>query len=320
MALFPVALGVGLLAGAVAVSATRARSDGDLDWSNYAVGLGATAVLLLVALLGLLAGEERREELATLPGAVGILGTGLMLGVGLEDAAGSDDWLAYLIGGVVFVLSVGGYAAVRRGAFMVTAIVGLGVAYLQLADDVLVDIGDKDDQAIIAAATIAVFVLAVTAVGWLFRTRALTGVVAGVVGVVGLNAVLAVLAVSQLLSSIFGGGPGPMFGDDPSTDGAFGAVEESVSGGGGYDDDVYVVLVIAAVLTLLWALAAAVNGNPGFGVLAVAMPATVVPLATFVLVVEHPTWWGVGLAAAGALLLALAVVGLRGRRKPGPVV
>ncbi len=67
----------------------------------------------------------------------------------------------------------------------------------------LVDIGDDDDQAIIAAVTIAVFVLAVTAVGWLLRTRALSGVVAGVIGVVGLNAVLLVLVVSQLISSFF---------------------------------------------------------------------------------------------------------------------
>ena len=125
-----------------------------------------------------------------------------MLGVGLEDIDGSEDWLVYLVGGVVVLLSVVGYAAVRRGAFVVTGILGLGLAYIQLADDVIVDIGDDDDQAIIAAATIAVFVLAVTAVGWLLRTRALSGVVAGVIGVVGLNAVLLVLVVSQLIDLV----------------------------------------------------------------------------------------------------------------------
>ena len=206
MGLLPIALGVGLLAAAVVVSGTRSRSDGDLDWSNYSVGLGATAALLLVAIVALMVGSEPgRENLVTWPGSIGVLGAGAMLGVGLEDIDGSEDWLAYLVGGVIVLLSAVGYAAVRRGAFAVTAILGLGIAYIQLADDVLVDIGDEDDQAIIAAVTIAVFVLVVTAVGWLLRARALIGVIAGVVGVVGLNAVLLVLVVSQFFDALFGG-------------------------------------------------------------------------------------------------------------------
>ena len=90
----------------------------------------------------------------------------------------------------------------------------------------------------------------------------------------------------------------------------------STDNGPDYDNDVYVVLALAALLTLLWALAASLNGNPGFTVLAIAMPASVVPDATFVLAIEHPTWWGVGFAAAGAILLGL--VGLKqltGRNK-----
>ena len=176
MGLLPIAIGVGLLAAAIVLSSTRARSDGDLDWSNYSVGLAGTAVLLLFALAAIVLGSSSsrgREELVTWPGSFGILGVGLMLGIGLEDIDGSEDWLPYLVGGVVALLSVVGYAAVRRGAFVVTAILGLGIAYIQLADDVLVDIGEDDDQAIIAAATIAVFVLAVTAGGWLLRTRAI---------------------------------------------------------------------------------------------------------------------------------------------------
>lgn len=298
--LLPVAVGVGLLAAAVMISATRSRADGDLDWSNYTVGLGGTAALLLAALAALLLGSgggRKREELVTWPGSVGILGVGVVLAVGLEDVGGADDWLAYLVGGVVVLLSLVGYAAVRRGAFVVTAILGLGLAYVQLSDDVIFDIGEEDDRAIIAAATIAVFVLAVTALGWLLRTRALSGVVVGVIGVVGFNVVLLALVVMQTLGQIFGDvgmaglAPG---GEAPSSD---------------YDDDVYVILAMAAVLTLLWAIAAALDGNPGFTVLAIAMPASLVPMATFVLAVEHPTWWGVGFAAAGALLLA--AVGLR---------
>jgi len=305
MGVLPIAIGVGLLAAALVVSTTRSRSDGDLDWSNYSVGLGATAALLLVALVAAVVGSGRgREELVTWPGAIGILGAGSMLGVGLEDVDGSDDWLAYLVGGVVVLLSVVGYVAVRRGAFVVTGILGLGIAYAQLADDVLLDIGDEDDQAIIAAATIAVFVLAVTAVGWLLRSRALSGVVAGVIGVVGLNIVMAFLAFQQLFASMFGDFDVMMSGTDDYTEQTLSSPKPP-----DYDNDVYVILAIAALLTLLWALAASLDGNPGFTVLAIALPATLVPTATYVLMVEHPTWWGAGFAAAGAILLGL--VGLK---------
>lgn len=301
MGMLPIVVGVGLLAAGLVISATRSRSDGDLDWSNYSVGLGATAVLLLVAIAAIAVGSGRgREELVTWPGAVGILGAGVMIGVGLEEMEGSEDWLAYLVGGVVVLLSVVGYAAIRRGAFVVTAILGLGIAYIQFADDVLVDIVDEEDQAIIAAATITLFVLVVTAVGWFLRTRALSGVVAGVIGVVGLNSVLLVLVVAQLVESFF------TF-DMPAEDG--GGPMSSMALSSEYDNDVYVILALAALLTLVWALAASLNGNPGFSVLVIAMPATVVPLATVVLAVEHPTWWGVGFAVGGALLLA--AVGLK---------
>jgi len=298
--MLPIVVGVGLLAAGLVISSTRSRSDGDLDWSNYSVGLGATAVLLLVALAATVIGNGRgREELITWPGSIGILGGGVMLGVGLEEIDGSEDWLAYLIGGVVVLLSVIGYVAIRRGAFVVTAILGLGLAYIQFADDVLVDIGDEDDQAIIAAATITVFVLVVTALGWLLRTRALSGVVAGVIGVVGLNAVLFVLVVAQVVESFFAF-------EVPEDDAA---PTSMLALSSEYDNDVYVILGLAALLTLLWALAASLNGNPGFTVLAIVMPATVVPTATFLLAVEHPTWWGAGFAAGGALLLA--AVGLK---------
>jgi hypothetical protein len=316
--LLPIAIGVGLVAAAIVLSSTRARSDGDLDWSNYSVGLAATAVLLLFALLAIVlgsSGSRGREELVTWPGSFGILGVGLMIGIGLEDIDGSEDWLPYLVGGVVALLSVFGYAAVRRGAFVVTAILGLGIAYIQLADDVLIDIGEDDDQAIIAAATIAVFVLAVTAGGWLLRTRAISGVVAGVIGVVGFNAVMLALGLAQFFDSMFGGPDVTMTGGQTEEGGSFFFV--STDGGPDYDNDVYIILAMAAVLTLLWALAAALDGNPGFTLLAIAMPATLVPDATFVLMVEHPTWWGGAFAAAGGVLLGLvALKQLLARKRP----
>ncbi|KAA1421986.1 hypothetical protein F0U44_06925 [Nocardioides humilatus] len=304
MGLLPIAIGVGLMAAAIVVSSTRSRSDGDLDWSNYSVGLSATAALLVLTLGTMILGSGRgREELVTWPGVVGILGAATMLGIGLEDIDGSDDWLAYLVGGVVVVLAVVGYAAVRRGAFVITAIAGLGAIYAQLSDDVILDIGNDDDWAIIGAATVAAFVLGITALGWLLPSRALSGIVMGIVGVIGLNGILLALAVSQFFDGLFGGGDD--YYDYSSTEQTYTPPKPP-----DYDNDVYIILAIVAVLTLLWALAASLEGNPGFTVLAIVMPAIAVPSATFVLAVEHPTWWGSGLAVGGGLILG--AVGLKG--------
>jgi hypothetical protein len=298
----PVALGTGLLAAAVTLSTLRSRSDGDLDWSNYGVGLGATAALLLIAAASaLLAEGRRREELVAWPGAVGVLGVGSMVGVGLQDVGALDDALAYIVGGVILVLSAVGYLVVRRGALVVTAILGFGLIYVQLFDDVFSDLGDEDDAVIIVAAAIAIFVLLVTAVGWLLRARAVSGVFAGALGVIAYNVLLiALVAVRAFQDAIAGM---DMLGDDGERGRSGGRI-----GGEDLDNDVYVILAFAALLTVLWALAAAANGHPGFTVLAIVMPATVVPTATFVLAVEHPTWWGAGLAAAGAVLLAVGAL------------
>jgi hypothetical protein len=305
----PVALGTGLLAAAVTLSTMRSRSDGDLDWSNYGVGLGATAALLLIAAASaLLAEGRRREELVAWPGAVGVLAVGSMVGIGLEDVGALDDALAYIVGGVILVLSAAGYLVVRRGALVVTAILGFGLIYVQLFDDVFSDVGDNDDAVIILAAAIAIFVLLVTAVGWLLRARAVSGVFAGALGVIAYNVLLIALVAVRAFQDAIGGMD--MLGDDGERGRSGGRI-----GGEDLDNDVYVILAFAALLTVLWALAAAANGHAGFTVLAIVMPATVVPTATFVLAVEQPTWWGVGLAAAGAVLLAVGV--LLGRSRGG---
>lgn len=306
------AIGVGLLATAVVISASRSRADGDLDWSNYLVGLGATAALVLVAVVA--AGVVRRRDnplgrgqLVTWPGVVGILGVAAMFVVGLEDQGWLEDILGYVVGGIIAGLAAIGFLASRRAAFAVLVIYGLGLMYTEAYGDFFSDIGDSDDFAIITGIALTVFVVGATVVGWLLPTRAITGVAVGVAGVVGLVTIMTVLMVTQLFSGAFS--PLGMFGmgDDP--------VDPSAEQPDPPDftTDAWVLLALAALLVVLWAFAAAWTGHSGFTILAIVLPAAVVPMGMVVLTVEHPTWWGVAVAVAGSVLLAGG--GLLGRRR-----
>lgn len=306
-----VALGTGLLGAAVVISAVRSRSDGDLDWSNYGAGLGATAVLLLLALFGSLSGRRvggrAREEVVTWPGVVGILATAQMIEVGIDK---DDTWVAYLIGAVMVVLALIGYVAARRAAFVVVAILGLALVYAALLDDFLPDSAGDEHPQVLAAVLVAAFVVGVTVLGWALPSRAVSGVAVGVVGLVGFVAIMASFIVFRYVGTFFGGMP--MFMDDEDA----GMGEAFESGFGFEEADVWWVLAIAGGLTLLWALAAAIANHSGFSILAIAMPALLVPLATVALAVEHPTRWSGLLAVAGGVLLLGSVVlaRLRGRR------
>lgn len=318
-----VAAGTGLLGAAVIIAALRSRDtdDGNLDWSNYGVGLGATAVLLLVALLGAVAARRRtggraREEVVTWPGAVGILATAVMLNVGIDS---NDDWLGYLTGATLVVLGALGYVVARRAAFVVVAIAGLAIVYVLAYDDFVADsIADGHPQ-VVMAVLVALFVVVVTLLGWALPSRAVTGVVVGAVGVAAYVAILASFVVTRVLGSFFGGMP--MLGGQ-------GAMDQDTAFGGpmgpmgpvgfevGFDEaDVWWVLAFAAILTVLWALGAAVSNHSGFSLLAIAMPALTVPLASVALAVEHPTRWSGAVAAAGAVLLlgGVALARLRGK-------
>ncbi|WP_435771558.1 hypothetical protein [Nocardioides sp. SYSU DS0651] len=315
-----VALGTGLLGAAVLVSALRSRSndEGELDWSTYGVGLAATAALLLIAVLGIVAarrdvGGRAREEVVTWPGTVGILAVAVMLDVGIES---SDRWPAYLAGGVVVALSVLGYLAARRAAFVVTAILGLALLYGLAFDDFVADSIGDEHASVVVAAVVGVFVLVVTLLGWLLPTRAVSGVVVGAFAVAAYVGIMAVLLVTQLLSGLFGGVLSPG-GGLPNESGGEDSGWNMMDAGAGYAEaDVWWVLAFAAVLTLVWALAAAVSDHSGFSLLAIAMPALLVPMATFVLAVEQPTYWSAALAAAGGVLLlgGVLLARARGRR------
>ncbi|GAA3550400.1 hypothetical protein [Nocardioides daeguensis] len=313
-----VALGAGLLGAAVLIAAFRSRSGDDgLDWSNYGVGLGATAVLFVIAILGALAarrtGGRAREEVVTWPGVAGILATGLMIAVGIDRG---DSWVAYLVGGVMVALAVIGYLAARRAAFVVVAILGLALVYGVAFDDVVADSLGDDHPQVITAVLVALFVVVVTLVGWALPSRAVSGVVVGAFGLVGILATLASFAVMRFLGGILDGFFGGMSSgfDAASDDGAtFGWVSVSP---GFREDDVWWVVVLGGILAVLWALAATVSGHSGFSVLAIAMPALGVPLASVALAAEHPTWWAAITATAGGVLLlgGVALARLRGRR------
>jgi len=311
------ALGAGLLGAAVVIATVRSRSDGELDWSNYGVGLGATAVLLLVAVLAALAGRtagRAREEAVTWAGTVGIVATALMIGVGIDR---DEDWVAYLIGGTMVVLAAIGYVAVRRAAFVVVAIAGLALVYGVALDGVVADsVGDGHPQ-VTAAVLVALFVVVVTLVGWALPSRAVSGVVVGVFGLAGLLGILASFAVMRLFAGFFGAVP-MMLADDSDALGSPDGPGPALLGErtGFPEADVWWVVALAALLTVLWALAAAVSGHSGFSILAIAMPALGAPLTTVALAAEHPTWWSAATAAGGGILLlgAVLLARLRARR------
>ncbi|HVK30250.1 MAG TPA: hypothetical protein VM575_18065 [Nocardioides sp.] len=311
-----VAIGTGLLAAAVIIAGFRARSDGDLDWSNYGIALAATGGLLAIALLGALSGRKvggrAREEVVTWPGVAGILGVALCIGIGINE---DESWVAYLIGATLVALAAIGYVAARRAAFVVVAIAGLALVYGVAFDDFVADsIGDGHPE-VTGAVLISVFVVVVTLLGWALPSRAVSGVVVGVFGLVGFVGILMSFIVFRYIGAFFGGMP--MFMNDSSLggvdmDGAMASTLEVSF----HEGDVWWVLALAALVTILWALAAAVSNHSGFTILAIASPAVLVPLATVALAAEHPSMWAGILAGAGGVVLLGGVVlaRLRGRR------
>ncbi|MEV5000220.1 hypothetical protein [Nocardioides sp. LML1-1-1.1] len=308
-----VAIGTGLLGAAVVIGSIRSRDEADLDWSNYGVAVGATAVLLVIAILGSLAarrsGGRAREEVITWPGTVGILATALVIGVGVDD---DGSWLAYVIGGTMAVLAAIGYVAARRAAFVVVGILGLALVYMVAFEDFVADSLGEGHPEVTGAVLIAVFVVVITLLGWALPSRAVTGVVVGAVGLAGLTGILAVFLVSRFFFGFLFGMPELTSLDEGSPD-DFGPGSMEA---GFHEGDVWWLLVIAALLVVLWAAAASITNHSGFTILAIAAPAILVPLASFALAAEHPTWWAAILAAAGGVLLlgAWFVARLRERR------
>ena len=298
-----VALGVALLSATVVMASFYSRAGEDLDKSNFVMGVAATLGLLGVALAAhvLVTDAVRKSELVTWPGAFGAVGAGLLVAVLMDDHA----LTGYVAGALVVALSAAGYfLLVRRGAFVVSTIVGLLAVYLSAFDDVF-DAGDLegDNVGIILGAAVLVFALLVTVAGWFLpETRVLSAVVVGVIAVVSNAGVLAGLAITASFARAFGTFDGS---DSPKAE-----LEP-------YTNDAWFMLVFSLLLVAGWAYLTYVTGHVGFPLLMAAMCASVIPLVTAVLGVDHPTWWEVVVGLLGGGVLLLAGARAMGLRRPG---
>lgn len=306
-----VALGVALLATAVVLSASYSRARDHLDWSNYLVGLLATAGLLGVALATRLRapGADGATDLVAWPGAFGIAGVGLMIGVGLDDA----DATVYVAGLAVVVLSVAALLLSGRGPFVVTAVLGAFVVYVEAVSDVFTgqELGEELPAIKIVLALTLFAVLATAACWTRAESRVLGGAVAGGLTVAAFAGVTGVLSINQAFlvpltfhAEDLGEGAAYADYDGPAYDGV--------------TDDGWTILALAVLLMLGWAACAALTGHVVYRILVVAMAVSVIPLVTQVLTVEHPTWWAVVPAVLGGLALASVALGAVGRPRPAP--
>ena len=293
-----VALGVALLITAVTLSGFYTRADGEIDWTNYLVGIAATLVLLGVGVaFWIRAAPERADEVVSWPGALGVVGVGVMLWQALDNSAAT----AYVVGSVMVVLAVIGYLGCRQWPFVLVAIGGFAVFYIQLFVDAFDEAGVMDDDgALVVGAGILVFTLLVSIVTWVLPERVVAGVVVGVAAVCAYFVTLYWLMV--LVPFQYDGG-GEALARQPQRSNPL-------------ENDVWFILVFSLVLAAGWAWAAWRTGHVGYRLLIVAICTAVVPPATVALAVEHPTYWGavlglLGTGALGWLLLPRLVPSLR---------
>jgi hypothetical protein len=295
-----VALGVALVSAAIVLASAHARDRGELDGSNFTMGVLATLGLLGVAIGGrlLAASAERRAQLVSWPGAAGAVGLGVMLTVLIDDGS----WSPYVVAPVVIALSVAGYLLTRAAPFVLTTIAAAALLYGRAFADVFDVEGDTGDNTFMAVgAGILVFVVAVTAAGWrLPATRVLSSVVVGLAGLAAMVGVLATVTTFRTFTAAFS--TVTPSDDDPSGTFRDGTVVRAAPSDP-LANDVWMILLYCALLAVLWTGCALATGHVGFRLLLVADGVVVVPLATYALLVSHPTWWEVGLTAVGGLAL-----------------
>ena len=303
------AFGVALLFAAVILSSNFSRDHGDLDVSNFVMGVLATLALLAIATgARLLAPDsEARSALVSWPGAAGALGAGLVL-----DALITNDTAStYTASLVALAIAIVGYLVTRAAAFVLAVLVAAVPFYGQLFDDVVGFDVSADNGFMVLGAAVLVFVLLATAAGWLLpRTRVLTAMVVGVGGLAAMAGLLLGIGVFRSLSGLFTGGAGFSFGGSgKGLDVGPGSVH-----GDPFENDAYLILLYCVVLVVLWTGCALATGHVGFRLLVLATPAVIVPLAAMALLTRHPTWWEVVAAGLGGLVLL--AVGARNVNRP----
>lgn len=285
-----VGVGVALMSAAIALSTFYSRRDNDLDWSSFGVGVAATGVLLVLAVVGLLgfADHDLNAALSSWPLALGALGTGLMVTVAMDF----DEATPWVAGIVVTAVGAAGYAAVRRPAPALAAIVGLAVLYVKVLDATISDVGD--DGLIFIGAAVLAFTFGATVAAWFLRGRDVVAITVGAA---------AVLVYASTLSSFsflfFLGG----YGTETTT-----LDYDDYDPLASLHDDIYWLLLYGLALVLMWAALSLLTGHPGYRVLIVALVTIQVPISVAVLAVEHPDLVGLTLVVVAALLLAVAVV------------
>ncbi|MDN5893690.1 MAG: hypothetical protein L0H93_06645 [Nocardioides sp.] len=300
-----VGFGSTLLGAALVISTIYSREDGDLDWSNYAVGIVSTLGLLVIAAAAflLVADPVRKANLMGWPGALGAAGAGLMLGLALDDSGAT----AYVMGLAVLALSALGYFLIREAPFIITAIVGLGLVYGQALDD-LFDLGsiDGDNFGTWIGLALLGFALAVTIGGWFLPTRDLSTILVGAFTAFGFLS----LMISLLAAGLFLALSTSMSFDPMSPDGSMGSESSGPSGPDEdvFHNDVWFIIVFTLVMVAVWTACWWLRGHEGYRVLSLFAIASVIPAATVVLAVDSPSWWGVVLAVLGGVALVFAAL------------
>jgi hypothetical protein len=212
----------------------------------------------------------------------------------------------------MIALSIGGYLLTRSAPFVLTGLLGIAIGYARLFEDIFFDHGFGDgpsigsNQIMVIGAGVVVFVIGLTAAGWLLpSTRALSGVVLGAGGVFAIAVLLQSVTIFRTFAVY-------SEGTSISEDGGFSRVRAAMQHNP-YVDDVYVVLGYCALLAIFWAGCALATGHVGFRILIIAILVLSVPMATMAVSTQHPTWWEVFLSAVGALVLLRA--GLLARKQ-----
>lgn len=303
-----VGVGVALLSAATVLSALYSRTDGDLDWSNFGVGIIATLALLGLAGVGLLGVADRDTNLtlATWPAAFGALAAGLMAVVAMHG----DDASPWVAGLLITGIGAGAYAVVRRPAPALAAVVGLLVLYAMVVDATT---GDDGSGLIFGGAVVAAFTLVVTSVACFLPGRDVIAVTVGAGAVFFYLSMLSTLSAFGLVAGGFAAST-----EVSSEEELDFATSQVIDPFASLHDDMLVLLLFGLGLAAVWAVLAARTGHVGYRVLVVVLVATQVPLTIGVRGVDHPSWFGLAIAVLGVLVLGAVLVRSLGRRSEAP--